>query len=147
VSAAAPPSPAVLAAVARLLLGAGRSVETRIHGRSMGTAIADGSAIRIEPADASGLRRGDVVAYQRGEEIVAHRLVCRVDGERFVALGDGNWFPDEVFGRAALLGRVVAIDSGEGWRAVPAAPARAAKQRLVARMTILLTLALARLRR
>jgi hypothetical protein len=144
------PSTAAIASAARMILRTGRSFETRIRGSSMGSAIRDGDRIRIEAVAAAALLAGDVVAFVRGDEIVAHRLVHRVRSarrpERLMTLGDGNYFPDDAFDPDALLGRIAAVDAGDGWRDVPSGAARPLRVRLGSRLLTWIALAFLPLR-
>ena len=132
-------SAAALVSAARLLLRAGRPFEARVYGHSMGSAICNGATVRIEPAAAAQLQHGEVIAFLKGDQIVAHRLVRRLvsrqRAERLLTLGDGNCFPDVAFELDTFLGRVVAVDAGHGWQAVAGASTRPAWVQLASAIT------------
>lgn len=77
---------------------------------SMEPEIPIGSAIYVEPEEPEAIKEGDVIAFQSGESVVAHRVVQNrtVEGT-FKTKGDANAgedMNDVAYG--ALVGRVAA---------------------------------------
>lgn len=69
--------------------------------------LAAGDVLQIRPASAGELRRGDVVAFRSGGQVLAHRIVGFENGA-FRTQGDGNWrrdstplVPGEIIGLVA----------------------------------------------
>lgn len=58
----------------RALLAEGRAVRFRATGRSMEPSIPDGALVTAEPPGARAPRRGDVLLYEDGPALRAHRL-------------------------------------------------------------------------
>ncbi|MDR3709205.1 MAG: S26 family signal peptidase [Capsulimonadaceae bacterium] len=89
-----PVNPAHLAAACDLWRSEGRFIWATIHGGSMTPTILPGQKIQLHFTH-SGLKPGQIIAYQRDERIVVHRLIA-IDGDpatgaaQYVCLGDGN---------------------------------------------------------
>jgi hypothetical protein len=81
----------------------------------MWPSIRDGDRILIEPVRLSTLRIGDVIVYDDGRKVVAHRLI-RIGQQgaevRFTAKGDCLRGPDPPLASASVAGRVVAVERG-----------------------------------
>lgn len=72
------------------ILRAGESVTIMVSGHSMAPTFEDKvDKIIISPFDATALKRGDVVLFDRGDTICVHRIISR-KGDRLVIRGDGN---------------------------------------------------------
>jgi hypothetical protein len=99
------------------------STERIYKGRSMAGAFRFGDRLRIEPAELSEIRPGEVVVFRSAgpgfvREVV-HR-VSRVLGEELETIGDRNRAPDPVpVRRESLVGRVTAFERGGIWCGVP----------------------------
>ena len=96
------------------LLAQGYSVRFRAPGTSMGATIRDGEAITVVPADPAEITRGDIVAYRRGHQIIAHRVVCsgrrdQPDGQ-FLLRGDAAFACDAPVAPEQILGKVVFVE-------------------------------------
>ena len=77
---------------------------------SMEPEIPIGSVIYVKPAEPEGIREGDVIAFQSGDSVIAHRVVRnqKVEGT-FKTKGDANAGEDmNDVGYAALIGQVTA---------------------------------------
>ena len=75
-----------------------------------------GSMIYVEPVDPVEVREGDVIAFQSGDGVVAHRVTRnrQVEGQ-FTTKGDANADEDpNPVPYDALLGRVIRHDPGLG---------------------------------
>lgn len=86
----------------------------RAEGISMGPAWSeDALLVTRPPSRFRPVRRGDVVVYELGGGLIAHRVV-RIRrtraGIRYPTQGDGSWSPDEIeIGPDAIRGIVVAV--------------------------------------
>ena len=75
---------------------------------SMEPAVPLGSAIYVEPVEPSLLQEGDIIAYNDGEGVIAHRVsINRTTAEEVVTKGDANEEEDfDPIPYASVLGRV-----------------------------------------
>jgi hypothetical protein len=92
------------------LLRSGRSVQFRARGRSMWPAIPSGSRVEIIPCPPAELEVGELAAFERGGEVVVHRVQGRSRaGIQFAgdsrAVGDGCIDTADVLGRARVIER------------------------------------------
>ena len=84
----------------------------RATGRSMLPAIEPGDVLRIEHATADLIQPGDVILYDVGGRLIAHRVVrSAVDNGvvHLITRGDSHWWTDPPIASAQLLGRVIGI--------------------------------------
>lgn len=84
----------------------------RATGRSMLPSIEPGDVLRIEHATADLIQRGDVILYDVGGRLIAHRVVRRAVDNGVVHLitrGDSHWWTDPPIAAAQLIGRVIGI--------------------------------------
>ena len=100
--------------VSAKLLTQGYSVRFSAPGTSMGATIRDGEAITVAPAEPGEITRGDIVAYRRGHQVIAHRVVgCgrrdRADGA-FLLRGDAALTCDAPVTPEQILGKVVSVE-------------------------------------
>lgn len=98
--------------ITRALLAEGNEVLLRTAGLSMGHAIRAGEAIVIRAVPERDIRFGDILVFERGEQLVCHRVVrtrTRGEGREFVTKGDPVLGLDEPVPHAAVLGRVVRV--------------------------------------
>jgi signal peptidase I len=87
-------------------------VRLRASGRSMLPAIEPGDLLEVEYADPERIHVGDIILYDAGGRLLAHRVVTKiVDREtvRLVARGDSHWWADPSIDASRVLGRVVGI--------------------------------------
>jgi len=67
----------------------------RVISASMYPSLTPGDIILVRPVDASSIRVGDIVTYQRpGESVVTHRIKQISADGTFVTQGDSNPQPD-----------------------------------------------------
>lgn len=103
-----------LKALTRSLLSEGKSIRTLATGYSMYPLIRPGTVIIIEAlSDPGQLKPGDIIAWYRDEDLVAHRLVHRYEnnGEYwFVTRGDSALLADDPVPFSQLAGRIVASE-------------------------------------
>ncbi|MCA9521168.1 MAG: hypothetical protein KC609_09350 [Myxococcales bacterium] len=95
----------------------GGSIVTSSLGVSMEPALRSGVELRVERCALDSLRRGDIVCLDRGDQLVAHRLIALVSsgGRRwFLTRGDNNLLPDRPLPEPAYLGRVTGFRSPAG---------------------------------
>ena len=100
--------------VSAKLLAQGYSVRFSAPGTSMGATIRDGEAITVAPAEPEEITLGDIVAYRRGHQLIAHRVVRfgrrdRADGAFFVR-GDAACTCDAPVAPEQILGKVVSVE-------------------------------------
>jgi hypothetical protein len=102
----------------RLLVGAGQLwarsgavARVPVQGDSMLPLLADGDVVRVRAG--SDVRRGDVVVARVGDGLWVHRVI-RARGDRVVLRGDNTPRADPPVDRAAILGRVVAVEPVSG---------------------------------
>lgn len=118
------------------LLTEGQAVLTRLRGVSMTPAVPDGALARIEPLDRLP-RVGEIVLTRTPRGLLCHRVV-EVGREAVRTWGDVCAAPDAAVAPAAVLGKVVALQTQGHWRSVRRRPrwhvlARCLKQRLCRR--------------
>jgi hypothetical protein len=100
-------------------------VHLRAAGRSMLPAIAPGDILDIEYAAPERIQVGDIILYDAGGRLLAHRVVTKIvdrEAVRLVARGDSHWWADPSIDASKVIGRVVGIarDPASGRAAGPA---------------------------
>ena len=81
----------------------------RLQGDSMWPTISPGSLVEIEHISPHDVRLGDIVVWQQGEELIAHRVVQKVrsgSGILLVTKGDNRPGSDQLLSQRAVLGRI-----------------------------------------
>lgn len=74
------------------MIGEGENVTIIVSGRSMTPTFVDAvDKIVISPFNADELKVGDVVLFDRGDQLCVHRIIER-NGDNLVIRGDGNSF-------------------------------------------------------
>jgi hypothetical protein len=104
------------AAVLREVLHRFRRARLRAHGRSMRPAIEPGDVLSIAHVDASELAIGDVVLFDRGGRLFAHRAIARGD-RAWITRGDAHEQSDPSVPDANVLGVVTHITRDRSLRA------------------------------
>lgn len=124
-------------AVARGLQGSQRLLDSVVSGRSMGRQLPEGAPVRVQLSRREVYRRGEVVAFQIGARVIAHRvLFCGTRGRRqgiLITCGDARLSPDLPFHVSSVLGAVVAVRTERGWNPPEALPRRPLVERAIAR--------------
>jgi hypothetical protein len=96
------------------LLADGLMIRFRASGQSMSPTIRDGEAITVAPVSVADVRRGDILLYQNGRRLLAHRVVRiatrRDTSPRLTLRGDASVTEDEPIASAQVLGRVVSVE-------------------------------------
>ncbi len=64
------------------LLKKGHPIRFETKGGSMSPAIVDGEIIKVEPIAVSEIRPGDIILYEAGNRIIAHRVIRTIKGKR-----------------------------------------------------------------
>ena len=99
----------------------GKRSTVKISGNSMWPLFKDGSTVVVEHGSA-GLRFGEIVLFQRGEILIAHRIVriSRRSGRRFfITKGDRSLRYDrQRLEEDHILGRVIGIEKGEAFQSL-----------------------------
>lgn len=80
-----------------------------MRGDSMWPTLRTGDVVRLEPA--AQVRRGDIVAFQRGADAILHRVVAHA-GAGVVCRGDNRPADDGPVPSALIIGRAVAVRRG-----------------------------------
>ncbi len=105
----------------------GRRGVLHVVGSSMVPTLPPGSVLCVEFSP-SGLRRGDLLLFRQADYLVVHRLLGRAraaGGARCLRTrGDGLPALDPALEPSCVVGRVVAIDRGRGWKGVRGRGAR-----------------------
>lgn len=100
------------AAIAREVLGRGKSLSFRARGRSMHPFIQDGDIVTVSPQKGS-LTIGDVVLVEAGTgRVILHRIVKR-QRAGVVTRGDAAFVCDDLIAYGNVLGSVSVV-SGRG---------------------------------
>jgi len=108
-----PGSPQLATEVIVGLLREGRSVRFKARGRSMYPTIRDGEIITINPIAPSLLKAGDIILYDSGGSLIAHRIarINQGDGNKveFIVRSDTTGDCDETVALRQILGKVVCV--------------------------------------
>jgi hypothetical protein len=92
-------------------------VRLRLRGDSMWPTVPAGSLVAVERVAPEGIRLGDVVVWQQGGGLIAHRVVQKVrdgSGQWLVTKGDNASAADRRLDPLAILGRLAAVYGAEG---------------------------------
>ena len=91
------------------LLVEGESVTVRVRGCSMMPHLRDGKhSVVVRRCEAEDIKLGAVMFFEYRGQWIMHRL-RRIEGDRLIFAGDGNYKLEEVVGRDALRGVVTDI--------------------------------------
>ena len=92
------------------LLRSGQSVRFVARGSSMWPSIPPGSRLEVLPCPAEELKVGELAAFDRGGQLVVHRVTqqeaggVRMQGDNR-EVSDGEIPPEQILGRATILHR------------------------------------------
>ena len=118
------------------LQGSERLLESVVSGRSMGRHLPEGSSVRVQFSRREVYQPGEVVAFQMGARVIAHRvLFCGTGGRRrgiVITRGDARLTPDLPFHISSVLGAVAAVRTEPGWNPPEALPRRPLVERAIA---------------
>ena len=93
------------------LLTEGESVTVRVRGCSMMPHLRDGKhSVVVRRCKAEDIKLGAVMFFEYRGQWIMHRL-RKIDGEKLIFAGDGNYKLVEIVGRDALRGVVTDIIS------------------------------------
>lgn len=110
-----------LLALSNLMRKKPREVEFQLQGHSMGSALPDGSRIRVRLGHAGGFSPGRVLAYVAKDRILVHRLVrsvkcgCR---QYLIMRGDATVCCDLPVPVSSVLGVVIEFSRAGPWQPV-----------------------------
>ena len=102
-------------------------INLRLRGDSMWPTIPAGSLVAVEEVTPGDIRLGDVVIWQQGGQLIAHRVVHKVrDGSNMwlVTKGDNCSAADPWLEPSAVLGRLVAVYNQDGAAKLWGSPAK-----------------------
>ena len=108
-----------LSETVKSLLVEGHSVELSAYGQSMIPFLRPGQKVKLTPIDISFIVKGDLVAFQKQDYLVIHRVheIILSDGTiNLVTKGDSNLNPDEPVGKDTYLAKVSMIYRRNTWR-------------------------------
>jgi signal peptidase I len=97
------------------LLRQGKSIRFHAPGRSMYPSIREGEAVTVEPVSPSAVQTGDILLYQSGERLVAHRVarIIKTEVSRPSSL-DGE-HPSNDTHHSSLVTRLCFVLRGDTW--------------------------------
>ena len=96
------------------LLAEGESVTVRVRGCSMMPYLRDGKhSVVVRRCTVEDIKLGAVMFFEYRGQWIMHRL-RKIEGERLIFAGDGNYKLVEIVGREALRGVVSDIISPSG---------------------------------
>ncbi len=107
-----------LSETVKSLLMEGHSVELSAFGQSMIPFLRPGQKVKLTPVDISLIVKGDLVAFQKQDYLVIHRVHHILRENEMVHLitkGDSNLNPDEPVGKDTYLAKVSMIYHGNKW--------------------------------
>ena len=117
-----------LDAAVDLMGRAGRGGTVRVRGRSMVPTLTEGQLLAIEFSP-DRLSRGNMLVYRQEGLLMVHRLLGRArtpDGRPSLRTrGDGLPNFDPHLELPSVVGRVIALETADGWRSTLGRPARA----------------------
>ena len=98
------------------LLAEGESVTVRVRGCSMMPHLRDGKhSVVVRRCKAEDIKLGAVMFFEYRGQWIMHRL-RRIEDERLIFAGDGNYKLVEIVGRDALRGVITDIISPSGYK-------------------------------
>jgi len=95
------------------LLRQGQNISFRPSGSSMTPTIRDGETVLAISIEASNVKRHDIILYQTGQRLIAHRVIAirhQEDRTLFILQGDAARLPDLPIQSHQILGKVVAVE-------------------------------------
>jgi signal peptidase I len=99
-----------------LLLKNGEAVRTKLFGYCMRPFIKNGEIVTIKPIKLEELRCGDIVVYQSGDRLKAHRFLKfkTISGDTYIITkGDKSIHVDPPISLNRFLGKVTDIEKGD----------------------------------
>lgn len=89
----------------------GQTFKLRVISDSMSPLLRVDDVVVAQAIEAAAVQHGDVLVFQRGVEVITHRLIAR-QADRLYLKGDNRRAADEPIESQALVGRVIAIERG-----------------------------------
>jgi signal peptidase I len=108
-----------LSETVKSLLMEGHSVELSAYGQSMIPFLRSGQKIKLSSIDIAQIVRGDLVAFQKQDYLVIHRVheIILTDGTiNLITKGDSNLNPDNLIDKGNYLAKVTGIFQRNKWR-------------------------------
>lgn len=108
----------ILSETVKSLIKEGVSVELNAFGQSMIPFLKPGQKVKLIPIDISLIVKGDLVAFQKQDYLVIHRVHDILQSNETLHLitkGDSNLNPDEPVGKDNYLAKVSMIYRGNKW--------------------------------
>ena len=98
------------------LLSKGESVTVKVRGYSMMPLLRDGRhSVVVRRCEESDVKLGAVIFFEYHGQWIMHRL-RKIEGERLIFAGDGNYQLEEIVGQDELRGVVTDVISESGKR-------------------------------
>jgi signal peptidase I len=108
-----------LSETVKSLLQEGHSVELSAYGHSMIPFLRPGQKLKLTSVDITQIVRGDLVAFQKHDYLVIHRVhdIILSDGKLIlVTKGDSNLNPDHPIDKEIYLAKVTGIMRRNDWK-------------------------------
>ena len=119
----------------KVLLREGYAVKLTVGGTSMFPSVRSRQVVKVIPADPRNLFAGDIVVFERGGQLIAHRLISLNKMQHtFITKGDFTIRRDPVLCEEDILGKIDAIYRGNKLISLDR-PIHKIKGRLMARIT------------
>ncbi len=93
--------------ILKTLLQSNNEVQLRSRGNSMFPTIRSSDILIIRPTKKMGFTRGDVIVFQRGSQLVCHRITSILDDNHIETQGDSCLNSDGKIPKEKILGVVV----------------------------------------
>lgn len=87
----------------------GQTFKLRVISNSMSPMLRVADIVMAQSIEAATAQSGDVLVFQRGTELITHRLIAR-QADRLCLKGDNRRAADELIEEQAVVGRVIAIE-------------------------------------
>ncbi len=92
----------------------GASISFKVVTGSMSPLIEVGDTVRVSRVESSGIRTGDIIAFQDGQNVVVHRIIGKIRTNRQTGFRQGGdaWGPSAELEEQNIIGRVLSINKG-----------------------------------
>jgi len=110
-------TPEQLLSLRTLWSRSGNLIASRVEGNSMGATLPDGTQIHLRPEVASGITKGQVIAFVESNKVFVHRVIRRTS-RGILTRGDATLLCDRPVPFTAVIGVVTEYCEGDSWRPV-----------------------------